>query len=165
VIGAGGAIPWRLPDDLKRLRALTTGHTVIMGRKTYESIGRPLPNRENVVVTRQAGYQAPGCTVVGSVEDALRAAGHEDTVFILGGGEIYAATIGLAGRLFLTHVDAEVQGGDAWFPEVDPAQWRLVAREEHPADARHEYRFEYVDYVRTSPPAPLRTGEGRFSGH
>ena len=148
VIGVRGGIPWRLPDDLKRLRALTTGHTVIMGRKTYESIGRPLPNRVNVVVTRQSDYQAEGCEVVGSVEEAFRRADADEVVFVLGGGEIYASTIGLADRLYLTHVDVEVTGGDAWFPVADPAQWRVMAREEHAVDARHAHRFEFVDYER-----------------
>ncbi len=148
VIGIAGQIPWRLPDDLKRLRALTTGHTVIMGRKTFESIGRPLPNRVNVVVTRQRDYRADGCTVVRSVDDALATAADGDDVFVLGGGEIYAATIGLADRLHMTLVDAEVASGDAFFPVIEPAFWREVAREEHAPDARHAHPFAYVDYER-----------------
>jgi dihydrofolate reductase len=148
VIGKGGAMPWRLPDDLKRFKALTLGHTVVMGRKTLESIGKPLSGRKNVVVSRNPAYRADGCMVVGSVEAALAAAGSEARVFVAGGGELYAATIGTADRLLLTHVDAEVDGGDAFFPEVDPATWRVERREEHPADARHPYAFAFVDYDR-----------------
>lgn len=144
-IGVKGALPWHLPEDLKRFKALTSGRTVLMGRKTFESIiaslGTPLPNRKNVVITRQAEYgvQWPGIETSLSVEDALRAHVSED-IFIIGGGEIYKETIGLADRLFITEVRKDVEG-DTYFPEINPAEWQEVARED-----RGEYSF--VEYAR-----------------
>ena len=143
VIGAKGGIPWRLPDDLKRLRRLTTGSTVVMGRKTYESIGRALPNRRNVIVTRQAGFVAEGCEVVGSLEEAL-----VGDVWVLGGGEIYAQALPRADRMELTFVDAAVADGDTWFPEWNPSEWREVRRERRAADERHAFPFEFVTFER-----------------
>ena len=146
VIGAKGGIPWRLPDDLKRLRRLTMGGTVVMGRKTYESIGKPLSGRRNVIVTRQAGYRAEGCEVVGSLEKALVG----ENVWVLGGGEIYAQALPLADCMELTFVDVEVREGDTWFPEWDGREWREVAREHHPADERHAHGFDYVTFERVA---------------
>src|SRR5687767_9093483 len=139
VIGAKGGIPWRLPDDLKRLRRLTMGGTVVMGRKTYESIGKPLSGRRNVVVTRQPGYVAEGCDVVTSLDGAL-----VGDVWVLGGGEVYAQSLPKADRMELTLVDTEVPDGDTWFPKWDPRNWREVAREHHAADERHAHAFDYV---------------------
>jgi dihydrofolate reductase len=154
VIGHKGRLPWHLPDDLQRFRKLTGGKTVIMGRKTYESLGQPLPNRRNIIVTRQEGYRAEGCEVVHSLEEALRKAsapspqtpGMEE-VFVIGGAELYRQALALAHRLYLTRVHAQVEG-EVFFPEVDWLQWREVAREGHPADRRHPYPFTFLEYER-----------------
>jgi dihydrofolate reductase len=155
VIGRDNRLPWRLPDDMQRFKALTLGHAVVMGRKTYESIGRPLAGRRNLVLTRRADYAAPGTTVVHSLEQALACAragqpggGAGAPVFVIGGADLYAQALPLADRLYVTHVATTVAGGDATFPEIDPAAWRAVAREEHPADARHPFPFSYVTYER-----------------
>ena len=146
VIGAGNKMPWHLPDDLKRFRAITSGYPVVMGRKTFESIGRPLPKRRNVVITRQPGYVAPGCDVVGSLTDGLELVGKG--AFVIGGGEIYAQALPLAERLYLTYVETEVASGDTRFPEVDPAEWREIERERHEANERHAFAFTYVTLER-----------------
>lgn len=147
VIGSGNRIPWRLPDDLARFRQLTSGHRVVMGRRTYESIGRPLPKRENVVISRNPGFQAAGCTVTASLYDAI--AGHEPgTVYVIGGAEIYAQALTLAGELELTNVDTAVDGGDAWFPQMSLAEWRLVSETHHPVDERHAFPFWFRTYRR-----------------
>lgn len=119
VIGRDNALPWHIPADLRRFRDLTLDHPLIMGRKTYESIGAPLPGRQTIVVTRQEGYAAPGCIMVHSLESALAAAGSADEVFICGGGELYAEALPLAERIYLTVVSLEVEG-DALFPELPP---------------------------------------------
>lgn len=129
VIGRDNALPWHIPADLRRFRDLTLGHTVIMGRKTYESIGKPLPGRRTVVVTRQEGYAVPGCIVVHSLEAALAAADCADEVFICGGGELYAEALPLAERIYLTVVSLEV-AGDAVFPELPPGTFVETGREE-----------------------------------
>ena len=146
VIGVGNTLPWHLPDDLKRFRAITSGYPVVMGRKTFESIGRPLPKRRNVVITRQPGYVAPDCDVVNDLGDGLRLAGQD--AFVIGGGEIYAQALPLADRLYLTYVDTEVAGGDTRFPPVDLAEWREVESERHAADERHAFAFTYVTLER-----------------
>jgi len=143
VIGVGGKMPWHLPDDLKRFRRLTTGGTVVMGRKTFEAIGRALPGRRNVVVTRRVGFEAEGCEVVGSLEEAL-----VGDVFVIGGGEIYEQALPQADHMELTLVEAELPCGDAYFPEWRGEEWREVRREHHPADERHSYAFDYVRFER-----------------
>ncbi len=141
VIGVGGDLPWRLPPDLARFKRTTTGHVVVMGRRTYDSIGRALPGRTNVVVTRQAGWTADGVLVAGSLEDALAvAARHEGDVMVIGGGEIYAQALDLADTVELTEVHLFPKG-DAHFPDLDPAVWREVSREPY----EHEgVRFDFV---------------------
>ncbi|MFC4729641.1 dihydrofolate reductase [Coralloluteibacterium thermophilus] len=146
-IGRGNALPWQLPDDLRRFKALTLGHPVLMGRKTAESLGRALPGRENLVLTRSGRVPFDGMRAVASVDAALRAAG-SGTLMVIGGGDVFAQTLPQATHLHLTHVDTVVDGADAFFPAFDVAAWRVVAREAHPADARHAFPFEYVDYVR-----------------
>jgi len=137
VIGADGDIPWRLPGELRMVKELTMGHVLVMGRRTYDSIGRPLPGRTTVVVTRQADWQPPGglpstVRVAGSVEEALTlGAGIDDEVFVFGGGQVYADALPRADRLRISWVDVE-PAGDAYFPEVDWARWRETSREEHP---------------------------------
>lgn len=141
VIGRDGGIPWHLPGDLPRAKRLTMGHVLVMGRRTYESIGRPLPGRTTVVVTRQADWAPAGVHVAGGVPAALKLARSiDDQVFVLGGSELYRATLPIADRLHLTHLDAAPEG-DTYFPEVDWSQWVEVARE--PRDG-----FAFVDYER-----------------
>lgn len=146
-IGRGNALPWHLPADLKRFKAVTLGHPVLMGRRTAEAIGRPLPGRRNLVLTRSGAAPFDGTDAVASIDEAIDAAGG-DTLMVIGGAEVYALTLSHATRLLLTHVDTRVPDADAFFPAYDPAQWQVVAREAHPADARHEFAFEFVDYAR-----------------
>jgi dihydrofolate reductase len=151
VIGVDNRLPWRLPADLGRFRRLTIGHPVVMGRKTLESLGRPLPQRTNIVVTRQAGFTAPGCTVAGSMEEALHVAAQApggETIYVIGGAQVYAAALGQASRLDLTEVDTAVAGGDAYFPEINARDWLPVSRESHPADAQNPLPFAHVTYLR-----------------
>jgi len=150
VIGNGNALPWRLPEDLKRFKALTHGHPVIMGRKTWESLGRPLPGRTNILISRKAEFPAPGATPVGSLAAALAAAAATgtDEVFIIGGAEIYRQALPLADRLQLTEIDRDF-GGDAFFPDVAPAEWRETLRESHRDAANFNYAF--VTYERNQP--------------
>jgi dihydrofolate reductase len=147
VIGVNGGLPWRLPDDSKHFRRTTMGKPVIMGRINWESLPKPLDGRDNIVVTRQRDYEASGCTVVHSIEDALEVAKDADEIMIIGGQDIYAATLPLADRMVLTFVDAEVEG-DTYFPEFDAGYWREVERHEHAADDRHAYAFSIVTYER-----------------
>lgn len=149
VIGRNNALPWHLPADLKRFRRLTTGHPVILGRKNYESIGRPLPGRTNIVVTRDHSYRAPGCVVVDSLDAAFAAAGAAGEIFVIGGAEIYAQTIARAGRLYLTWVHAPV-AGDTYFPSFDPRGWTEIERERHEPDATHAYPYSFVIYDRSN---------------
>lgn len=131
VIGRDSALPWHIPADLRRFRDLTMGHPVVMGRKTYESIGKPLPGRQTIVVTRQKGYVAPGSAVTHSLEEALAAAGPAEELFICGGGELYAAALPVADRICLTVVGCEVEG-DTLFPELPPGVFVETGREELP---------------------------------
>ena len=149
-IGKGNALPWRLPDDLKRFKALTLPKPVLMGRKTAESLGRALPGRLNLVLTRTGAVPFAGMQPVASVAAAVDAAGMEgaDELCVIGGGEIYALLLAAAERMYLTHVETEVAGADVFFPRFDPSQWHVVHREKHVADARHAHAFEFVDYAR-----------------
>ena len=149
-IGKGNELPWRLPDDLKRFKALTLGKPILMGRKTADSLGRALPGRMNLVLTRSGRTPFDGMQVVASVEEAIgiaRASGGEE-LCVIGGAEIYALTLPLADRLHLTHVETAVDGADAFFPSFDADDWQAVARVSHAADAKHAFAFEFVDYVR-----------------
>ena len=138
VIGADGDLPWRLSDDLKRFKAVTMGKPIVMGRKTYESIGRPLPGRQNIVITRQNDFNADGCDVVQSTAEAVDVAGSADEVMVIGGSQIYAAFLPLADRIYLTRVHTEVDG-DAFFPPIDEAEWRGLASESYEADDSNDY--------------------------
>ncbi|MFO1395010.1 MAG: dihydrofolate reductase [Steroidobacteraceae bacterium] len=142
-IGLDGALPWRLPDDLKRFKALTMGKPVVMGRRTWDSIGRPLPGRLNIVVSRSSGLERPGCTVVGSLESALALAGDVPEVCVIGGAEIYRLALPFADTVHLTEVHARVEA-DTHFPRLDPREWEEVARDEHAADERHAHAHAYV---------------------
>ncbi|RPE75481.1 dihydrofolate reductase [Vulcaniibacterium tengchongense] len=153
-IGRGNELPWRLPDDLKRFKALTLGKPVLMGRRTAESLGRVLPGRLNLVLTRSGRAPFEGMRAVASLDEASRIAADEAApeLCVIGGGEVYALCLPHAARMHLTHVDAAVEGADAFFPAFDPRQWRAVAREAHAADARHAHAFEFVDYLREAAP-------------
>lgn len=153
VIGKNNDLPWHLPDDMKYFMKTTSGHHVIMGRKNYESIPekfRPLPNRTNIVVTRQRNYRAKNCTVVHSLDDALTLAhqANVDEVFIIGGAEIYRQGLARADRLYLTEIHATVDG-DTYFPEFDKRHWKETSRTRHPADERHAFPFDFVIYEKT----------------
>ena len=147
VIGANGDLPWRLPDDLKHFKAITMGKPIVMGRKTWDSIGRPLPGRQNIVITRQADFVAEGCDVVASLEDAAAAAGDGKEVMIIGGSQIYLLALPVAERLYLTRVHAEIEG-DAFFPEIDELEWRLVGDKSHSADDRNAFDYSFRTYER-----------------
>ena len=147
VIGRDGKLPWHLPDDFRWFKAQTLGKPVVMGRKTWESLGRALPGRHNIVLTRQSGYAAPGTTVVHTAEAALGAAGDAEEVMVIGGGDVFEMFLPRATRVYLTRVDAVVEG-DARFPELVEADWRLMSREHRRADARHRYDFEFCVYER-----------------
>lgn len=152
VIGRNNQVPWRLPTDLRRFKALTMGHHLIMGRKTFDSVGRPLPGRVNVVITRREEWSAAGVTVVHSLEQALRVAAEagDAEAFIAGGAEIYELAIHRADRMYLTRVHAEVEG-DTFFPEFDDvSEWRLVDAEHFEADERNEYPFSFLTYDRAA---------------
>ncbi len=150
VIGVDNRLPWRLPADLKHFRALTTGHTILMGRKTYESFPRPLPDRRHVIITRDRNYQAAtGCLVVHTVEAALTAAGNDDEVFVIGGGSLYAQVLPRAERLYVTLIDSDFIG-DTRFPDFDWADWREVTREDHGLDEQNPYPYSFVTLERRS---------------
>ena len=142
-IGLGGTLPWRLPEDLRRFKALTMGKPIIMGRRTYDSIGRPLPGRSSIVISRQSGLLIDGCTVVDSLAAALAAAGPVPEVFVIGGAEVYRLALPLAGVVYLTRVNAVV-GADTFFPPLEVADWEVMAREEHPADDRHVHAMSFL---------------------
>jgi dihydrofolate reductase len=146
-IGRDNAMPWHLPDDLKRFKALTRGHAILMGRRTAESLGRALPERRNLVLTRSGRAPFAGMEAVASIAEAAALAG-DGPLMVIGGGEVYALALPHATKLHLTHVDTRIDGADAHFPAWQPAQWRAAMRERHEADARHPFAFEFVDYVR-----------------
>jgi dihydrofolate reductase len=148
VIGAGNQLPWRLPDDLKRFKALSLGKPVVMGRKTFEAIGRPLSGRTNIVVSRQPGLRVEGCTVVGSLQAALEVEQAAPEIVVIGGAEIYRQALPLTSTVHLTRVHVSVPG-DAFFPELDPAQWSRTAVEHHAADGRHAHAFSFMTLVRS----------------
>ena len=144
VIGAGNDLPWRLPEDLKRVRALTTGHHIILGRRNYESIGKPLPNRTNIVLSRQPGYVPPaGCLGAASLDEALTLCAGDSEVFIFGGAEIYRTALPRTERMYLTLVHATVPG-DTLFPEFDWADWQIAERTDHDRDERHAYPYSFL---------------------
>jgi dihydrofolate reductase len=148
VIGANNALPWHLPADLKHFKALTMGHHMIMGRKTYESIGKPLPGRTSVVVTRNAGYAPPGVIAVNSLEAAISACADDEEIFIIGGAELYRQAITLADRIYLTEIDADIPG-DAHFMELDRKLWQETARASHTADEKNAYSYHFTVYDRS----------------
>jgi dihydrofolate reductase len=149
-IGAGNAIPWRLSSDLSRFKTLTMGKPLIMGRKTFQAIGAPLPGRETIVVTRDRAWKHAGVSVAHDIEAALAVARGASEIIVAGGGEIYAQTIGIADRLHITEVDL-APPSDARFPPIDAAQWREVKREKGVRGPRDAADFVFVDYERAKP--------------
>lgn len=150
VIGNKGQLPWRLAADMKRMKELTMGHPLIMGRKTHESIGRALPGRRNIVITHRKDVKFPGCELVSSLQEALAWTKDDPSgeAFIFGGGEIYKQAMEKADKMYLTRVHAMVEG-DVFFPEIDPTQWKEVAREDHPADAENQFPHSFITYERS----------------
>jgi dihydrofolate reductase len=142
VIGHKGKLPWRLPDELQYLKSLTTGHCIILGRKTFESVGRPLPNRTSIVLTRRDDFAPDGVVVVHDLEAAIQEAKRRDETetFVFGGAAVYAMALPRVDRLYLTRVHADVEG-DVHFPRFDVKDWMLVEERHHPADDRHAYSF------------------------
>ncbi len=150
-IGKDNALPWHLPDDLKRFKVLTLGKPVLMGRKTAESLGRALPKRRNLVLTRSGRVPFEGMQAVASLDEAIDIAAVDgDELCIIGGGDVFALALPLAAHMHLTFVDTVVEGADAFFPRFDVRDWRVTSREAHPADARNDFAFEFVDYARLS---------------
>jgi dihydrofolate reductase len=149
-IGRGNAMPWHLPDDFRHFKALTLGKPVLMGRRTAESLGRALPGRTNLVLTRSGRVPFAGMQAVATLDEAIAIAGAQnaDELCVIGGGEIYTLTLPQADVLQLTHVDTMVDGADAFFPAWDAATWREVSRVPHAADARHAHAFDFVEYRR-----------------
>ena len=147
VIGWKNTLPWRLKGDLQHFKRTTLGCPVVMGRKTWESLGRPLPGRLNIVISRNPDYAADGATVVGGMAGAMAAAGDAQRVFLIGGAQLYEQAIDSADRLILTEVQADVQG-DAWFPPVDTALFREISREHALADADNDFPVDFVEYER-----------------
>jgi len=151
VIGRDNALPWHLPNDLKRFKALTTGHSIIMGRRTFESIGRVLPDRRTIVITRNPEFRAPGAEVAHSLDDALALTEGEDEVFVVGGAELYRTALAQVDRIYLTMVHATVEG-DVRFPAWNPAHWRLVEFVRHGTDERHAFPYSVHRYDRRGRP-------------
>lgn len=150
LIGAGRRMPWHLPADLRRFRQITMGHPIIMGRATWDSLGRPLPGRENVVVSTRLALDTPGCTVVRSVDAAILAASRADEAMVIGGATLYAQTLAQAERIYLTRVDGAFEG-DVFFPCFDETAWVEVAREPHPADDENPWPYAFTVLERKDP--------------
>jgi dihydrofolate reductase len=146
VIGKDGQLPWRLPEDLRRFKALTTGKAIVMGRLTHESIGRPLPNRRNIVLSSRTDYRPAGCEVVNSVQAVMHLLDDLEEVMVIGGGNVYRDFLPIAERLYVTRVHASFEG-DAYFPQISAAEWRVVSAEEFPisAEREHAFRFEVLE--------------------
>jgi len=150
-IGREGGLPWHLPDDLKRFKALTLGKPILMGRKTAQSLGRVLPGRQNLVLTRSHRVPFAGMQAVASISEAQAACGDASELWVIGGGEVYTLCLPHAARLVLTRVDTEVAAADAFFPLFDPSHWRQVSEEHHPADARHATAMRFCELTRIAP--------------
>ena len=147
VIGKDGRLPWRLPDDMRHVRELTVGKPLIMGRRTYDSIGRPLPDRTSIVLTRDPAFRCEGCLVARTLDEALALAGDAPEIIVFGGAGVFKEFLPRADRIYLTEVDTEA-AGDTYFPSLDPGEWREADRRAHPADARHPFAFSFVTLER-----------------
>jgi len=148
LIGRDNDLPWRLSADLQYFRRITMGKPILMGRKTHESIGRPLPGRQNIVMSSMADYQADGCDVVHSINAALAVAADAGEIMVIGGSSLFEQMFDIADRLYLTRVHAELEG-DTWFPAWDKTQWQLISQESHPADEKNDYAYSFEVYQRT----------------
>lgn len=147
-LGKDNKMMWHLPDDFKHFKSRTSGHHIIMGRKTFESFPSALPNRTSVIITRQSDYKADGCIVVGSLDEAIAVSPKDEEVFIIGGGEIYNQSIDRANKLDLTRVHAEFPDADAYFPQIDESKWELSEAIFHPRDERHVYEMTFQTYLK-----------------
>lgn len=146
-LGKDNNLLWHLPDDFKRFKALTSHHFIIMGRKTFESFPKPLPNRTHVVITRQKDYPDKNCIVVKSVDEAIEQVKDEDVAYVIGGGEIYRQFMDIVNKLELTRVHCKFEA-DTYFPEINKEEWELIKTIEHPEDEKHNYSFSYETYLR-----------------
>lgn len=146
-LGKDNRLLWHLPDDFKRFKEITTGHHIIMGRKTFESLARPLPNRTHIIVTRQKDYKADNCLIAESLQQAISLSPSDQNVFVIGGGEIYRQAMDLADEIDLTKVHVEIDA-DTWFPEIDSSKWERVSEQFHGADDKHLYAFTFEKYRR-----------------
>jgi dihydrofolate reductase len=146
-LGKDNKIIWHLPDDFKRFKELTSGHHIIMGRKTFESFPKPLPNRTHVVITRQKNYNPEGCIVVNSVEEAFEICPKNEAVFLIGGAEIYKLGLPFTDKIELTYIK-ETFEADAFFPEIDFSEWKLTNEEFHPKDEKHAHDFSFQTFIR-----------------
>ncbi|HUM46736.1 MAG TPA: dihydrofolate reductase [Chitinophagales bacterium] len=153
VIGKDGQLPWHLPADMKYFKQTTAGHTVIMGRGTFESLGKPLPGRTNIVITRQQQYKAQGCTIVSNIADAISYAKENGTAetFIIGGGEVFRQSMSLADRIYLTRIFHSFDG-DTFFPELNTDDWKMVSEERHQPDERNKYAFAFQVFEKANDP-------------
>ncbi|RRJ93734.1 dihydrofolate reductase [Flavobacterium macacae] len=147
-LGKDNDLLWHLPDDFKRFKQITSGHYIIMGRKTFESFPKPLPNRTHVIITRQKNYHPEGCIIVDSMEKAIEACPKDETIFIIGGGEIYTLGMDFADTIELTRVHENFEA-DTFFPEIDNTKWKLTSEEHHPADERHKFNFTYQTFLKS----------------
>ena len=147
VIGRDNGLPWNLPADLRHFKRTTMGKPVLMGRKTFEAIGRALPGRRNIVVSTAPGFEAPGCETATSIDEALALVAGDAEIMVIGGASFYEQLLPKADRIHLTLVHATLEG-DAWFPQLDPSQWREIRREDHPADERNDYPYSFLVYER-----------------
>lgn len=147
LIGRDNGLPWHLPNDLRHFKEVTMGKPILMGRKSYESIGRPLPGRQNIVLTRDSQWQADGVDVTTSLEDALALAGTAEEVMVIGGAEVYALALPMAKRLYLTRIDAEFEG-DTWFPALDLKQWDEIRSEVQQPDVKNPWRHRFITLER-----------------
>lgn len=146
-LGKDNQLVWHLPDDFKRFKQLTTGHYIILGRKTFESFPKPLPNRTHVIITRNKNYKAEGCIIVNSIEEALKVVPQDQDVFIIGGAEIYKQSIHLSDKIELTRVHTTCDA-DAFFPEINPQEWLLESEEFHPKDEKHQFDFTFQTFIK-----------------
>ena len=149
LIGRDNDLPWRLPNDLRHFKQVTMGKPIIMGRTSFESIGKPLPGRQNIVLTRDSAWQAEGCTVVTSLDAALEAAGDAEELMVIGGAQVYTQALDKADRVYLTYVHGSFEG-DTWFPELATEQWREISRDNHPADERNAWAHSFTVLERTA---------------
>ena len=147
LIGKDSTLPWHMPADLAFFKRTTMGKPIIMGRKTYESIGKPLPGRVNIIVTRNAALSFPGCDIASSIDSAIALARDSEEVMIIGGASLFQQTIGSANQIYLTLIHHSFSG-DTWFPRIDTNQWRQISREDFPADSNNYYSYSFITYTR-----------------